>query len=175
YREILEQYRRDVKERLPFLDGAPAPEDLPSFVINVHALKSASAVIGAEALSAQALLLEDAGNAQDTAYIGKHLPDFRESLSALAARIDAVLGAGEEQAEGSGNGPSAFDRETLLRLRTALERLEMNGVDLLLNELLAAASGPEKRILSKISASVLVSDFKEAGVLLDGLLEGGDR
>ncbi|MDR2144209.1 MAG: response regulator [Treponema sp.] len=167
YQEMLELYCRDLEKRLPSLSGLPSPDDMPSFVINTHALKSASANIGADGLSAKALLLEEAGRARDTEYIAKHLPGFRRSLSELAARI--ALWIEKKQAE-EPEGKN-LDRETLLRLKTALDRLEMSSVDLLLNEMLAGASGHEKRILSKISACVLISEFEEAVALLDGLLE----
>jgi HPt (histidine-containing phosphotransfer) domain-containing protein len=85
YREILELYCQDVEERLPDL------ETMRNFVINVHGIKSASASIGADSLSEEARLLESAGKANDMEYIAKHLPGFRQSLSALAACIGAAL------------------------------------------------------------------------------------
>jgi signal transduction histidine kinase/CheY-like chemotaxis protein/HPt (histidine-containing phosphotransfer) domain-containing protein len=90
YREILELYCQDAEERLPALD-VPAPEDLRDFVVYVHGLKSASATIGADTLSTEALFLENAGKVQNWEYIAKHLPGFKESLSELVARIDAAL------------------------------------------------------------------------------------
>jgi signal transduction histidine kinase/CheY-like chemotaxis protein len=164
YREILELYCRDVEERLPALD------DTRTFVINVHALKSASANIGADTLAAKALLLENAGKENDSGYISEHLPDFRQSLSTLAERITAVLRSDAKQPGESAEKTSGLDRETLLRLRGALERLEMGSVDLFLNEMLTAASGREHAILSKISDCVLMSEFKEAVTLIDSLL-----
>jgi signal transduction histidine kinase/CheY-like chemotaxis protein len=88
YREILELYCRDVEERMPALE---VRDDMQSFVVNVHGIKGASAAIGAGALSAEALSLENAGKAHDLEYIAKHLPGFKQSLSALIARIDAAL------------------------------------------------------------------------------------
>jgi signal transduction histidine kinase/DNA-binding response OmpR family regulator len=85
YREILELYCQDVEERLPDL------ETMRNFVINVHGIKSASASIGADFLSNEARLLEKAGKENDMEYIAQHLPGFRHSLSALAARISAAL------------------------------------------------------------------------------------
>jgi HPt (histidine-containing phosphotransfer) domain-containing protein len=171
YREILELYRRDAEERLPFLRVPPSPEDMRSFIIHVHALKSASASIGADALSAKALLLEKAGMVNDLEIIAEHLPDFRQSLSLLAARIGTALGTEAEPAE----GPPVLDRETLDRLRTALDRADIGRVDQLLNEMQAGASGREKQILSKIAACVLISEFGEAVVLLDSLCGAGDQ
>jgi hypothetical protein len=46
----------------------------------------------------------------------------------------------------------------------------MGNVDLLLNKMLAEASGREKRILSKVSGCVLMSEFEEAAALLGDLI-----
>jgi CheY-like chemotaxis protein len=91
YMEILKTYCQDVEEHLPALESSPALEDMRNFVTNVHGIKSISAVIGADALSAEALFLERAGRANDLEYISKHLPGFKQSLSALTAQINAVL------------------------------------------------------------------------------------
>jgi CheY-like chemotaxis protein len=93
YRDVLEQYCLDIEERLPFLDAPPAEDALHSFIIHVHALKGASAGIGADATAAEALLLENAGRAGDSDFIAEYLPRFRQNIAALAARIDAALTA----------------------------------------------------------------------------------
>jgi CheY-like chemotaxis protein/HPt (histidine-containing phosphotransfer) domain-containing protein len=166
YREVLDLYWRDVEERLPLLCVPPSPEEMRSFVIHVHALKSASASIGADALSAKALLLEDAGKAGNRELIAEHLPGFRQDLSRLIARIVAALRTKEKPAQ------IPLDREALLRLRTALEQLDMSNVDLVLNQMSAAEyPEPEKQIILKISRSVLFSEFEEAIALVDSLLD----
>ncbi|MDR2096682.1 MAG: response regulator [Treponema sp.] len=174
YREILEQYCRDVEERLPFLGGPPAPEDLPSFVINVHALKSASAAIGADALSARALLLENAGRVNDLGAITEHLPDFRHDISVLTARIGAALHPEEKPDEESDTTVSRLNRDTLLQLKTALDERDVWDIETLLNKLLTDSVNHEKRILSQISKCVLISEFEKAVDLLDGLLDAGN-
>jgi CheY-like chemotaxis protein len=174
YREVLERYCRDVEERLPALGSLPAPEDMQSFVIQVHAIRSASGSIGADALSSRALLLENAGRVNDLRVIEEHLPDLRRDLSALAARIRAAL-EGERKAEGeSDKKVSVLNKETMQRLRAALDQRDIWNIEVLLNELLAESFNHEKEVLSKISGSVLVSEFEEAVALLDSLLDAGD-
>jgi HPt (histidine-containing phosphotransfer) domain-containing protein len=137
-----------------------------SFVIHVHALKSASASIGADALSAKALLLEDAGKTGNRELIAEYLPGFRQDLSHLVARIVAALRTKEKPAQ------IPLDREALLRLRTALEHLDMSNADLILNKMSAAEyPEPEKQIILKISRSVIFSEFEEAIALVDSLLD----
>ncbi|MDR1588173.1 MAG: response regulator, partial [Treponema sp.] len=169
YREILDLYCRDVEERMPSLRVPSGMEDMKSFVIQVHALKSASASIGAGDLSAKALFLENAGGEHNAGLIAEHLPGFRKDLSALAARIGAVLRTEKTRAKGPQN---PLDRETLLRLKSALAQLDSGNIDSLLNGMLAEEhSDHEKQILSKISTCVLYSEFGEALALLDSLLD----
>jgi HPt (histidine-containing phosphotransfer) domain-containing protein len=170
YREVLERYYRDVNERLPYLRGLPSLEDMQSFVIQVHAIKSASASIGAETLSAKALLLENAGRADDLRVIAEHLPGFRQNLSVLISRIGAALHIDENTEEETNKTVLTVNRETLLKLRTALDQRDIWTIDLLLNELLPESFNHEKQILSKISGSVLIAEFEEAVDLLDKLL-----
>jgi CheY-like chemotaxis protein len=171
YREVLDRYCQDVEERMSFLRVPSSPEETRSFVIHTHALKSASASIGADTLSATALLLEDAGRAGDTGLIAAHLPSFREGLSTLTARIKSALQTEKEAAGGSARIPMPLDRETLFRLRTALDQLDTANVNLIVKVMLAGEFREhEKQILSKVSMCVLLSEFEEAITLLDSLL-----
>ncbi|MDR1491074.1 MAG: response regulator [Desulfovibrio sp.] len=108
YRNVLAQYCRDAEKFLPALretlkttadikkpekthSGAAPMPWIQSFVIRVHALKSASASIGAEALSNDAMLLEKAGMEGDLELIETHLGAFIQRFSEMVVRINAVL------------------------------------------------------------------------------------
>ncbi|MDR2076648.1 MAG: response regulator [Desulfovibrio sp.] len=106
YRIVLAQYCRDAEKFLPKLretlkaiagikePGGRGASPLPwiqAFVIQVHALKSASASIGAEALSVDAMLLEKAGREGDLELIETHLEAFVHRFSELVARIGEIL------------------------------------------------------------------------------------
>jgi signal transduction histidine kinase/DNA-binding response OmpR family regulator/HPt (histidine-containing phosphotransfer) domain-containing protein len=105
YRKILAIFHKDAKDRLPLLRRFAAAaaaqsgqeDTLSQFVIEVHALKSAAAAIGAAEVSARAAALEAAGKgvlagtASDMAVINEELPVFTEQLAALAEGIAAAL------------------------------------------------------------------------------------
>jgi signal transduction histidine kinase/CheY-like chemotaxis protein/HPt (histidine-containing phosphotransfer) domain-containing protein len=108
YRNVLAQYCRDAKKILPTLRetlkntadmknpegthaGASPLPWLQSFVIHVHALKSASASIGAEALSNDAKLLEKAGREGDLELIETHLEAFIQRFTEMVVRINGIL------------------------------------------------------------------------------------
>jgi CheY-like chemotaxis protein len=94
YLKVLELYRRDVAERLQFLrDFAvnPDEESISLFITQVHALKSASASIGATEISRLAARLEHAGRNGELAVIREQINGFREKLSEVASSIAAAL------------------------------------------------------------------------------------
>jgi signal transduction histidine kinase/DNA-binding response OmpR family regulator/HPt (histidine-containing phosphotransfer) domain-containing protein len=100
YRKVLAMFHKDAAARLPLLrrfvsqSRPPEDQDLSRFVIEIHALKSAAASIGAAEVSAEAARLEAAGKAaltSDMAIISEELPIFVEHLAALVEGIAAAL------------------------------------------------------------------------------------
>jgi HPt (histidine-containing phosphotransfer) domain-containing protein len=92
YREVLDIYRQDVEQRLDAFRQLPDSEGLALFITQVHALKSASASIGAAALSEEAALLEGAGRREDMEFITARLDHFRAALEAITGGIRNALG-----------------------------------------------------------------------------------
>jgi signal transduction histidine kinase/CheY-like chemotaxis protein len=99
YREVLDVYYRDCESRLIALGEAPDKEGLTGFVINLHALKSASAAVGAAGLSEQAALLEKAGREGDLDLIRARLGEFTAELARLSGEIREVLARESPAAE----------------------------------------------------------------------------
>jgi HPt (histidine-containing phosphotransfer) domain-containing protein len=98
YKEVLEIYIQDAAERLPHfksfqeaLAGTPAEDAVRNFAIEAHALKSASANIGAGALSAQAKSLELAGKASELDVIRMELPAFISALESFSGMLAEAL------------------------------------------------------------------------------------
>ncbi|MDR0453306.1 MAG: response regulator [Deferribacteraceae bacterium] len=92
YRMVLAIFRKDVEERLAAIQKIPDKTELHNFTIQVHAIKSASASIGAANASAKAAQLEAAGKSGDMPFIQENLPVFTECLSVLIKDIRAALG-----------------------------------------------------------------------------------
>ncbi|MDR2102408.1 MAG: response regulator [Treponema sp.] len=173
YREILALYCRDAAERLDILRQVPDEEGLPLFTTQVHALKTASASIGAMGLSEEAALLEKAGRTGDRIFIADHLDRFREALVSLTETIRKTL-APEGGARDDAGMTGELDRTLFARLRDALRDEDIGAIDSLLDELRGKVPDPETaKILGAIADSVLVADFKEALDMIDTLLEGG--
>jgi HPt (histidine-containing phosphotransfer) domain-containing protein len=91
YQQVLAIFRNDARERLPLLQKAPEAETLPELITQIHAMKSASASVGAAEVSARAADIEAAGKAGDMAFIRENLPAFARQLEELAREIDNAL------------------------------------------------------------------------------------
>jgi CheY-like chemotaxis protein len=177
YLEVLEIYCRDVESSLHVLENIPW-EDINNYTIRVHALKSASANIGAVALSNEAAFLEEAAKKGDLQAIWEKTDIFRERLAGLIYGIRAALslvnGAGKG-AEETGDTPGAHDApaaEDLLRLKRALASRNIGAVDATLDGLSAMPlSDNVKNMLSRISNHILLADFDEAEDIVNALLK----
>jgi CheY-like chemotaxis protein len=166
YRTVLSLFRADAEERLPLLQTVPGADKLPEFVTQVHALKSASASIGAAQVSAQAAELEAAGKSADLAFIQENLGSFAENLTELAKNIRAVLETNSETDTAVSNEAEAsLEAAALLRdLEDALVAQKassdiLNILDELNEKPLAQKT---KEALEKISFQVLMSEFDNA-------------
>ncbi|MDR3139020.1 MAG: response regulator [Treponema sp.] len=91
YREILNIYSQDCEERLKLLREPFDREKIQGFTTNVHAIKSASASIGAGKVSQKAALLEQAGRNGDLGIIEENLRGFITDLERLIRDIRQVL------------------------------------------------------------------------------------
>ncbi|MDR3199940.1 MAG: response regulator [Spirochaetales bacterium] len=174
YRQVLSAFCSDAEERFTWLEAVPAETQLPVFTIHAHALKSASATIGAEILSGEAAALEAAGKAGDLAVIREKLPGFYERLVETAGNVRAALGGGKHPPE-SGNTvlPSAYLRE-FTELRNALERQDIETIDRVLAEMNKKPFDERTlQTLANISDQILMSEFKEAAQTLKVLLAAG--
>jgi HPt (histidine-containing phosphotransfer) domain-containing protein len=176
YRKVLAQFYKDARERLPLLQHTPEPDALPLFVTQAHALKSASATIGAAEVSAEAAALEAAGKAGDMAAIREGLPSFHKHLTELIEEIGKVLEEGREANNGSLQA-GGENRDAVLpllsALRAALEAKNMKDIDRLLEEIEQLPLDAETReAINVVSDKVLLGEYGEA-VDITEKLSGG--
>ncbi|MDR1950310.1 MAG: response regulator, partial [Spirochaetaceae bacterium] len=205
YFEILGLYCKDVDKRLDMLGdflvrvsgkvGETAEEeaDFSGFTTQVHALKSASATIGAAKIAKTAARLEEAGKNGDRKTIAELLGGFNAELAALVRGIRSVQGAdsgaspprseadpgaapANTPAAGTAGKPAA-NPETLAaltRLREALAAEDIRRVDAILNTLHNNGQNPELTVsLNDVSDNVLMSEFQKAITIVDELLKTG--
>ena len=175
YYNVLSMFRKDVENRLLLLKTAPDADNLPVFVTQVHALKSASASVGAAEVSAMAAELEAAGKAGDTAFINEKIQSFALQLRELAEGILAwEISAKENNKSAAGDavpgnsGAAGSDDRvtiaTLLRgLVAVLEAQNITEIDRVMDELLQqTVDSNTKETLEQISDQILMTEFESA-------------
>jgi len=171
--ETLAIYHRDGLEKIKDINDCLDKGNLDLYTIHVHALKSASANIGAEALAEKAASLEQAGERQDMEYIEAHTTALLESLEATLHNIMNALVLRQDKIE---NGEYDVERlkSELAVLKNALGSFDAGtinkSVDTLGN---IARSGRVKKQILDISEKILVGEYEEAMDIVEKLLEGG--
>ena len=175
YCETLAVYYEDGVSLFGEIDRCFKESNLELFVTYVHAIKSASANIGADALSSMAKELEIAGNNDDLGFIKAHLEMFLSGLDALLNNIHELLGSrgvtvsvNGAQINGVGHifDPESFDAELKL-LCNALAVLDIDAVDKSLGALKEFAKGSDlEAFVREISKHVLMAEFDEAEALI---------
>ena len=155
-------FSKDVEKRLPLLQTMPSADTLTAFITQVHALKSASASIGAAEVSVMAEELEAAGKAEDLAFIEKQLPAFAGQITKLVKNVGSVL---KEDTGVEGNEtPSTESLIPLLReLEATLHSSKADDIDRILEELGEKSQDAKMRkALEKISDDVLMAEYDRA-------------
>ena len=175
YVKILGLFLTDAVKRVETLREALAGDDLKAFTICVHALKSASASIGARKLPPMAADLEAAGLAQDRALIDARFPAFRDELAALIQSLKTFLDpAGTElgpepRASGAEND-SAGLKSAAQKLEDHLKVMDAARVNELMAELKAGPWDPEARgFLDKLDRHIAVFEYDQALALIEDL------
>jgi signal transduction histidine kinase/CheY-like chemotaxis protein len=170
YKQVLSMFCKDAQERLPLMQKTPETDALPLFVTNVHALKSASASIGAKNVSENAAELEAAGKAADIAFIREHLPGFAQQLTELIINIDKALKQKSPE-NASASSPRADYSPLFKELVSALKSRHSADIDRILEELNQKTQDPKtKAALEKISDDVLMTEFDSAVKTIEELL-----
>jgi signal transduction histidine kinase/CheY-like chemotaxis protein/ABC-type amino acid transport substrate-binding protein len=137
-------------------------EDIQSYIINIHAMKSALANIGETELSGFALKLEKAGRQGDTAVLSGETSSFLEKLRAVNEKIKPK----EENTAENSNDDLAYLREKLAEIQKACTALDKKIAKGALGELQQKTwSHSVKKRLDAISEYLLHSDFEKAGKL----------
>jgi CheY-like chemotaxis protein len=178
YRVVLEIYSHDARGRFELLSAEFAESDIKNYITNVHALKSASASIGAGGLSKAAAELEAAGLRGDMEYIRSATAEFKDALVRVTEQIEIAL------AEEKGVEPSSADKKTstgnldasvipaLAELKEALRKEDIGRTDRLLAELPLTHQSPGVgKLLSRITELVLTSEFQEAAKCIDDAID----
>lgn len=92
FKETVWEYYRVIEEKADCIEAAVAREDYDLFTVEVHALKSASRVIGAQRLAKEAEVLEQCGKSGDFERIRKDTPALLKQYRAYQELFSGLFG-----------------------------------------------------------------------------------
>lgn len=184
YLNTLRKFTSDACERIDGLINMLAAGDIMAYTIGVHALKGASAGIGADKLAEQAAALEEAARAEDIGYILRNNDDFLNHLQELLNELTAHLeredesGAGLEKNRAAEHSPGPQPggsiellKSSLEQLKAGLTSLDAGAVEASLDALRQGGWNKEiRRRLENISEMVLLYEYDRATEIIDELL-----
>jgi len=161
--KFTEVFVRDALKSLAVLDAIEEKgsyaneEDLRTFVIHIHGIKSALANIGNMELSAVALKLEMTARDNDVKVIQLEIPEF---LSDLRAFVESLTPEQEEDDDGAPEGDPAYLLGKLLVIKTACEDYDEVTAEDALTELRKNKwPQPAVELLQNLAEYLLHSDF----------------
>ncbi|MDR1124987.1 MAG: response regulator [Deltaproteobacteria bacterium] len=181
YLNTLRQFFRDARERVESLKTMLAAGDLMAYTIGVHALKGASASIGAGKLAEQAGALEEAARMENTGYILRHNDEFLLRLRELLAGLAACLDLDDEGGAGPAAPPTLeympgetveMLKTNLARLKAGLAALDAGAIDAALEALRQGGwSKALRQRLEQVSELILLFEYDQAMEIIDELLD----
>jgi CheY-like chemotaxis protein len=179
--QITEVFLRDTAKTLAALEaiaghnGYSDEDNLRTYIINIHGIKTALANMGNMELSAVALKLEAAGRENKLDMIRNETPAFLLSLRAFADGLAPDEAGGADTSEGD----AALLREKLLLIKQACEEYDESTAEATLKELRGGTwAQAVNELLSAIAEHLLHSDFdlaaEAAGDYSAGLSEAAE-
>ncbi|MCL2703126.1 MAG: ATP-binding protein [Defluviitaleaceae bacterium] len=171
YLQALEVYGQDGYVKLKEIEDCLTEGNLRLCTVYIHALKGASACIGADEISETAENLEMAGLNGDMEYVKSNSPKLLADLKALLSNIYVVLAAKDNKQN------KTVDMEALkaefIRIKAALEDFDTE----IINEAAKTLQGYVNadgvgESVGRILQHKLTGEYDEAVELIDELLAG---
>jgi len=161
YMEILSTFYKNSLTKINEIKKCLETDNYPLYTTYIHALKSASANIGALDLSEMARALESAGRQADIAYIKQHNSEFLSALEIVLDNINKVL---------KDEPKTPVDLEALKvelnTLKEAIGVFNAKAIDKATNSLQAFKQVPE---VENILQKTLIGEYDEAVAMIESL------
>ncbi|MDR0324018.1 MAG: response regulator, partial [Treponema sp.] len=146
-------------------NGVINDDDLLTYTVKVHGVKSALKAVNEDELSAAALKLEEAGYQKNVSFITAETPEFIKKLREVIVKLTPKEN-GENSAESGGTEISIEDRafltEKLLVIKKSARKFNQDAARKALGELREKQWPPEvKKFLGAIAEYLLNGDFDE--------------
>ena len=176
YLDILKTYFSELKMAYKRIIKAWETEDIKSFVIDVHAVKSTSASVGAMELSEIAKALEIAGKNNDEAFIKENFGKFEEHVSSILATLTDFFGTQADEPdyskEETGDIINIWGQDLVDKLIIACEEMDSGNVSELIEDMRTKdTDGKCAKYISQISEYAKQYDYDE----IIEMLRGGEK
>jgi CheY-like chemotaxis protein/HPt (histidine-containing phosphotransfer) domain-containing protein len=173
YVETLTSFYGDSIERINKIKNSLDTGDIPLYTTYVHAMKSASASVGAGGLSQTAAALESAGQMGNVDYLKENTDIFISELETLLGGINYFL---KTHRENGRNANEQYDagvfKDRLTALKEALEKLDAGAIHKTLDILLGMPLDEDlNSAVRNISNNILLVEYENAARQIDELLE----
>ena len=182
YKRVIEAFLVALPEKTAFMLDCVRRAKFDRFRIDVHAVKSSLANIGAGELSAEAQKLESAAKELEYAFIVRNHDIFLGKLTELGEFLkEAVTGAESAIHEQKTIGDTAMLRGSLEKIEKLLDRLEHDDAAAEMDKVLTESYGSElDRSLLQIQAAIVAFNYDGAAkgigkILGAGRAEGSPR
>jgi signal transduction histidine kinase/CheY-like chemotaxis protein len=171
--QLAEFFARDAEKASSVLAGiyennCSRVDDIPIFIINIHAMKSALANVGENELSDNAGQLEEAGRDNNVNLILSALPDFLSSLRKVIDKLKPVEDIDDAVSEDTMDRSYLKEKLTVIEASCAL--FDKKAAKNALAELKKKPwPKPIREQFSAITDHLLHSDFEEAAAIARSL------
>ena len=171
YLRVLDVYQRDCIERNKQIRDSLQKEDIDRFTTYVHALKSASASIGASSLSEQARKLELAGKQSNMDFIMENIEPFLGELASTSESISLCLNQNLDPGSSETADDRQFLAERLTVLRDGLAAVDIGVMDSVMESLRAKKwTRDVQEKLESVNHAILLFEYEEAARVIESLL-----
>lgn len=169
YYEVLNAFVSDCEDFIHDLHGKINLDNMGLFTTRVHGIKGAASTLGAQGITEQARLLEEAGKHNDFDYILNNVSKLFDQLEEFLTAARSILLTEEEK---EATGDATHLAEHLEKLKTALENYHISEADAAFAEI-NDDQWPYaiNEQLTEIGDNILVADYDEAISLIDQLEE----
>jgi signal transduction histidine kinase/DNA-binding response OmpR family regulator len=172
YMRVLNVFYKDGQDKIAEINKSLSIGDLRLYTTYVHALKSASANIGATQLSEIALALETAGKEGNRAYIDEYTPRLIYDLRLLLLNIGNFLRTNADQSQSGGEVDTEALKRTLAKLKESITTLAIGDMRAAMKELqpYASMNNPVSPQIDSILQCALGGRYDEAVGVIEAVL-----
>ena len=172
YLKILRIFYGDLPVTLKRVINEKETGEWKKFTIDVHALKSSGASVGAMRLSELAKQLEAAGKEENIPYIQEHFDEFKKCCNNTIEVLKGFFGKEENQEESNifddNTEVSELDLIWLKDIKSACEEMDSSRASELLDDIKGKKfAGDDNELIQKIRNYVEQFDYDEVIALLE--------